>query len=163
MVRVGQGFDAHAFAPDRPLVLGGVTVPFPQGLAGHSDADVLLHAACDALLGAAGQGDLGRHFPDSDPRHEGRESRELVREVRGLLAAEGVAMSNLDATVIAQKPRLGDYVAEMEANLAADLQVPRGRINVKATTTDRMGWTGRGEGIAALAVALVEAPDALSG
>jgi len=163
MVRVGQGFDAHAFAPDRPLVVGGVAVPYHQGLAGHSDADVLLHAVCDALLGGAGQGDLGRHFPDSDPRHESRDSRELVREVRELLAAEGTAIANLDATVIAQKPRLGDYVAEMEANLAADLQVPRGRINVKATTTDRLGWTGRGEGIATLAVALVDIPDAQSG
>ena len=156
MVRIGQGFDAHAFVPDRPLVLGGVSVPHDKGLGGYSDADVLLHAVCDALLGAAGQGDLGRHFPGSDPRNADRDSREIVREVRNLLEAAGASVANVDATLVAQQPRLGPYVPEMEANLAADLQMPRDRVNVKATTTDHLGWTGRGEGIAALAVALIE-------
>lgn len=154
-MRVGQGFDAHAFAPGRPLILGGVAVPFDRGLAGHSDADVLLHAACDALLGAAGQGDLGRHFPDTDPAHAGRDSRELVREVATLLHAEGWAVANVDVTVIAQRPKLGPYVADMRANLAADLAIGPDRVNVKATTTEHLGWTGRGEGIAAMAVALL--------
>lgn len=154
-MRVGQGFDAHAFAPGRPLVLGGVEVPFDRGLAGHSDADVLLHAACDALLGAAGQGDLGRHFPDTDSAHAGRDSRELVREVAALLHAEGWAVANVDVTVIAQRPKLGPYVADMRANLAADLAIGPDRVNVKATTTEHLGWTGREEGIAAMAVALL--------
>lgn len=156
MVRVGQGFDAHAFVPDRPLVLGGVSVPHDRGLDGYSDADVLLHAVCDALLGAAGLGDLGRHFPGGDPRNADRDSREILREVRDLLEAAGATVANVDATLIAQEPRLGAYVPEMEANLAADLRMARERVSVKATTTDHLGWTGRGEGIAALAVALIE-------
>jgi len=155
-MRIGQGFDAHAFAPDRPLILGGVTVPYEQGLAGHSDADVVLHALCDALLGAAGKGDLGRHFPDSDATHAGRDSREFVREVAAQVAAEGWAVANVDLTVVAQRPKLGAHIPDMEAVIAADLGVECDRVNVKATTTERMGWTGRGEGIAALAVALLQ-------
>jgi 2-C-methyl-D-erythritol 2,4-cyclodiphosphate synthase len=155
-MRIGQGFDAHAFAPDRPLILGGIEVPSEQGLAGHSDADVVLHALCDALLGAAGKGDLGRHFPDSDAAHAGRDSREFVREVAALVAAAGWAVANVDLTVVAQRPKLGGHIPDMEAVIAADLGVERDRVNVKATTTERMGWTGRGEGIAALAVALLQ-------
>ncbi|HKJ88083.1 MAG TPA: 2-C-methyl-D-erythritol 2,4-cyclodiphosphate synthase [Gammaproteobacteria bacterium] len=154
-MRVGQGFDAHALVEGRPLILGGVTIPYDLGLAGHSDADVLLHAVCDALLGAAGLGDLGRHFPDTDAAHSGRDSREFIREVAARLA-EDWEVGNVDATVIAQRPKLGPHVPGMEANLAADLGVNPDRINVKATTTERLGWTGRGEGIAAMAVALLE-------
>jgi 2-C-methyl-D-erythritol 2,4-cyclodiphosphate synthase len=155
-MRVGQGFDAHAFAADRPLILGGVTVPHDQGLAGHSDADVLLHAVCDALLGAGGYGDLGTHFPDTDPAHAGRDSREFLREAAGRLQADGWTVANVDATLIAQRPKMGPHVAAMVANIAADLGIAPGRVNVKATTTERMGWTGRGEGIAAMAVTLLE-------
>ncbi|MFP4560234.1 MAG: 2-C-methyl-D-erythritol 2,4-cyclodiphosphate synthase [Thiohalorhabdus sp.] len=155
-MRVGQGFDVHALVEGRPLILGGVPIPFELGLAGHSDADVLLHAVCDALLGAGGLGDLGRHYPDTDAAHAGRDSREFVRDVAGQLAAGGWRVGNVDATVVAERPKLGPYVAEMEANLAADLGVDPGRANVKATTTERLGWTGRGEGIAAMAVALLE-------
>lgn len=155
-MRVGQGFDAHAFAEDRPLILGGVRVPADYGLAGHSDADVLLHALCDALLGASGYGDLGRHFPDTDPAHAGRDSREFVRETASLLAADGWSVANADLTVVAQKPKLAPYVADMEAVIAADLGIGGERVNVKATTSERMGWTGRGEGVAALAVALLQ-------
>ena len=156
-MRVGQGFDAHAFAPDRPLILGGVQVPFELGLGGHSDADVVLHALCDALLGAAGRGDLGRHFPDTDAAHAERDSREFVREVAGLVRGDGWALTNADVTVIAQRPKLGHYIPNMQATIAADLASGVDRINVKATTTERMGWTGRGEGIAAMAVVLLEA------
>ncbi|MFP4614497.1 MAG: 2-C-methyl-D-erythritol 2,4-cyclodiphosphate synthase [Thiohalorhabdus sp.] len=155
-MRVGQGYDVHALVEGRPLILGGVPIPFELGLAGHSDADVLLHAVCDALLGAGGLGDLGRHYPDTDAAHAGRDSREFVRDVAGQLAAGGWRVGNVDATVVAERPKLGPYVAEMEANLAADLGVDPGRANVKATTTERLGWTGRGEGIAAMAVALLE-------
>lgn len=154
-MRVGQGFDAHALASDRPLVLGGVTIPFQRGLAGHSDADVLLHAVCDALLGAAGKGDLGSHFPDTDPLHAGRDSREFLRETAGLLREEGWRVANIDATLIAQRPKLGPHVPDMRANIAADLGTGSGQVNVKATTTERLGWTGREEGIAAMAVALL--------
>ena len=155
-MRVGQGFDAHAFVAGRPLILGGIRVPHEFGLAGHSDADVLLHALCDALLGAAGRGDLGRHFPDTDAAHAGRDSREFVREVAALLRSEGWSVANLDLTVVAQRPKLGAHVADMEGVIAADLGIDPGRVNVKATTTERMGWTGRGEGIAAMAVVLLE-------
>ncbi|MFA9461979.1 2-C-methyl-D-erythritol 2,4-cyclodiphosphate synthase [Thiohalorhabdus methylotrophus] len=154
-MRVGQGFDAHALVADRPLVLGGVRIPNDLGLAGHSDADVLLHAVCDALLGAAGLGDLGRHFPDTDSAHSGRDSREFVREVAEQLTEAGWEVGNVDATVVAQRPKLGPHVARMEANLAQDLGVEVPRVNVKATTTEHLGWTGRGEGIAAMAVVLL--------
>jgi len=155
-MRIGQGFDAHAFVPDRPLVLGGVRVPHEYGLGGHSDADVVLHALCDALLGAAGLGDLGRHFPDTDAAHAGRDSREFLGEVAALVAAEGWALANADLTVVAQRPKLGPHIPEMQAVIAGDLGVDPGRVNVKATTTERMGWTGRGEGVAALAAVLLQ-------
>lgn len=158
-MRVGQGFDAHALVEGRPLILGGVKIPYELGLAGHSDADVLLHAICDALLGAAGLGDLGRHFPDTDVAHAGRDSREFVRDAARQLGVDGWSVSNVDATVIAQRPKLGPYVSDMEANLANDLDMEPSRVNVKATTTEHLGWTGRGEGIAAMAVALLEASD----
>jgi 2-C-methyl-D-erythritol 2,4-cyclodiphosphate synthase len=139
----------------RPLVIGGVTIPFDRGLAGHSDADVLLHAVTDALLGAAGLGDIGRHFPDTDPAHRGADSRELLREAARRLAAAGFRVVNVDATVIAQAPKLAPHIPQMQANIAADLGVVTGAVNVKAKTTERLGFTGRGEGIAAEAVALL--------
>jgi 2-C-methyl-D-erythritol 2,4-cyclodiphosphate synthase len=155
-MRIGQGFDAHAFADGRRLVLGGVTIPHARGLAGHSDADVLLHAVCDALLGAAALGDIGRHFPDSDAQYKDADSRALLRAVAAKLAARGLRAANVDATVVAQAPRLAPHVAQMVANIAGDLGLARDRVNVKATTTERLGFAGREEGIAALAVALVE-------
>jgi 2-C-methyl-D-erythritol 2,4-cyclodiphosphate synthase len=154
-MRIGHGYDAHRFAPGRPLVLGGVTIPHPQGLAAHSDGDVLVHALCDALLGAAALGDIGRHFPDSSAEYAGVDSRRLLRRVAGLLAQKGLAVGNVDVTVVAQAPRLVPYMAAMRANLAADLRVEVERVNVKATTTEGMGFTGRAEGIAAYAVALL--------
>jgi 2-C-methyl-D-erythritol 2,4-cyclodiphosphate synthase len=155
-MRIGQGFDAHAFAEGRRLVLGGVAVPHARGLAGHSDADVLLHAICDALLGAAALGDIGRHFPDSDPQYKDADSRMLLRAVAAKLAARGLRAANVDATLVAQAPRLAPHVPQMVANIAADLGLAMDRVNVKATTTERLGFTGREEGIAAMAVALVE-------
>ncbi len=154
-IRVGHGFDVHAFAPGRRLILGGVHIPHALGLMGHSDADVLLHAICDALLGAAGLGDIGRHFPDSDPRYKDADSRELLRHVLGQLRAAGWRPGNIDATIIAQSPRLAPYIGKMRDNLAADLGVEPSAVNVKATTTERLGFTGRGEGIAAEAVCLI--------
>ncbi len=154
-MRIGHGFDVHAFAPGRRLVLGGVEIPHSHGLAAHSDGDVLIHALCDALLGAAGLGDIGHHFPDDDPRYAGIDSRVLLREVVASLRAEGWTVGNVDVTVVAQAPRLGPHIPAMRANLATDLEVPAGAVNVKATTTERLGFTGRGEGIAAHAVALL--------
>lgn len=159
-MRVGQGFDVHALVAGRKLVLGGVEIAHDKGLAGHSDADVLLHAVCDALLGAAALGDIGRHFPDSDPRYQGADSRALLRDVARKLAAAGWHAVNVDATVIAQAPRIAPYLARMVANIAADLSMAPGTVNVKATTTERLGFAGRGEGIAAQAVALIEPRDA---
>jgi len=155
-MRIGQGFDAHARAAGRRQVLGGVTIAHDRGLAGHSDADVLLHAICDALLGAAALGDLGRHFPDSDPKYRGIDSRVLLREVAAKLAGLRLQVVNVDATVVAQAPRLAPHVPQMVANIAADLGLRPGQVNVKATTTERLGFAGREEGIAATAVALVE-------
>jgi 2-C-methyl-D-erythritol 2,4-cyclodiphosphate synthase len=155
-MRIGQGFDVHAFETGRPLVLGGVAIPHERGLAGHSDADVLLHAICDALLGAAGLGDIGRHFPDSDPRYRGIDSRELLREVARKVREAGWRVANVDATVICEAPRVAPHAAAMRANIAADLGAPETSINVKGTTTERLGFTGRGEGIAAQAIALLE-------
>ena len=155
-MRIGQGFDAHAFAAGRRLVLGGVTIPHARGLVGHSDADVLLHAICDALLGAAALGDIGRHFPDSDAQYKDADSRMLLRAVAAKLAAQGLRAANVDATVVAQAPRLAPHIPQMIANIAADLGLARDRVNVKATTTERLGFAGREEGIAAMAVALVE-------
>ncbi len=156
--RIGNGFDVHALVPGRPLVLGGVVIPYERGLLGQSDADVLLHAIADALLGALALGDLGRHFPDSDPRWKGADSRTLLRHVFGLVQAEGWQVGNVDATVIAEQPKLAPFVAPMRAHIALDLQCGDGQVSVKATTTERLGFTGRGEGIAALATVLLERP-----
>ena len=153
-MRVGQGFDVHALAEGRRLVIGGVTIAHERGLDGHSDADVLLHAICDALLGAAALGDIGRHFPDSDPQYAGADSRALLRAVRAKLGAYRVV--NVDATIIAQAPRMAPHVAAMIANIAADLAIDPRAVNVKATTTEGLGYTGRGEGIAAQAVVLLD-------
>jgi 2-C-methyl-D-erythritol 2,4-cyclodiphosphate synthase len=154
-IRIGNGFDVHALVPGRRLVLGGVTVPHERGLAGHSDADVLLHAVCDAILGALAQGDIGMHFPDTDPRWKDADSRVLLRRVASLAREQRWGIGNLDATLIAQAPRLAPYVPAMRANLAADLAADIGAISVKATTTERLGFAGRGEGIAALATVLL--------
>lgn len=156
MMRIGQGFDAHALVAGRKLVIGGVTIPHEKGLAGHSDADVLIHAVCDALLGAAGLGDIGSHFPDSDARYKDVDSRRLLREVARLLKERGLKAANVDATIIAQAPMMAPHIPAMRANLAADLGVAADAVNVKAKTTEKLGFVGRGEGIAAEAVALLE-------
>ena len=155
-MRIGQGFDVHALVEGRKLIMGGVEIPHHLGLLGHSDADVLLHAICDALLGAAALGDIGRHFPDSDARYKGIDSRALLRHVAGLLAEQGFRVVNLDATIIAQAPKMAPHIPAMVANIAADLGVALAAINVKATTTEQLGFTGRGEGIAAQAICLLE-------
>jgi len=155
-MRIGQGFDAHVLVPGRKLVIGGVHIPFHLGLEGHSDADVLLHAICDALLGAAGLGDIGRHYPDSDAQYSEIDSRKLLRDTRGRLAAGKWRVVNVDATVIAQAPRMAPHFAVMTANIAADLGVAPAAVNLKATSTEGLGFTGRGEGIAAMAVAVIE-------
>lgn len=154
-LRIGHGFDVHAFAAERKLIIGGVEIPHRFGLAGHSDADVLLHAICDALLGAAGLGDIGRHFPDSDPHFKGIDSRELLRDVAKRIRDLGWSAVNVDATIIAQAPKMAPHIAAMVANIAADLGIEPGCVNVKATTTEKLGFTGRGEGIAAEAVCLI--------
>lgn len=156
-LRVGQGFDVHAFAENRRLVLGGVEVPYPLGLAGHSDADVLIHAICDALLGGAGLGDIGRHFPDTDPQYAGADSSGLLAGVVGKLLADGWRVVNIDATIIAQKPKLAEYIPAMRARLSELVGIDADAVNIKATTTERLGFTGREEGIAAQAVALLQA------
>jgi 2-C-methyl-D-erythritol 2,4-cyclodiphosphate synthase len=153
--RIGQGFDVHQLVPGRKLVIGGVEIAHDLGLAGHSDADVLLHAICDALLGAAALGDIGRHFPDSDPRYKGIDSRELLRRVAGLVREQGFVPENVDATIIAEAPRMAPHVPAMVAHIALDLGIDESRVNVKATTTEKLGFAGRGEGIAAQAVCLV--------
>lgn len=153
--RIGHGFDVHAFAAGRKLIIGGVEIPHDKGLAGHSDADVLLHAICDALLGAAGLGDIGQHFPDTDAQYKGIDSRVLLRHVAGLLSERGWCLGNLDATIIAQAPKMAPHIPTMQANIAADLGVAVEAVNVKATTTEKLGFTGRGEGIAVEAVCLI--------
>jgi len=155
-MRVGQGYDVHALVKGRKLVVGGVTIPFGKGLAGHSDADVLIHAVCDALLGAAALGDIGRHFPDSDPKHKDADSRAFLREVAGKIRGAGFAIANVDATIHAEEPKMAPHIPAMVANLAADLGIPPGQVNVKAKTAERLGAIGRGEGIAAEAIALLE-------
>ena len=155
VTRVGQGFDVHALAAGRKLVIGGVAVPFDKGLAGHSDADVLVHALCDALLGAAALGDIGRHFPDTDPRYKDADSRQLLRAVAQKIRDAGFEIANVDATVIAQAPRLAPHIPAMCANLAEDLRLKLDQVNVKAKTAEKLGTIGRGEGIAAEAVALL--------
>ena len=154
-MRIGQGFDTHALVGGRELVIGGVRIPYEKGLAGHSDADVLIHAVCDALLGAAGLGDIGAHFPDTDARYKGIDSRKLLREVARLLRQRKLRVANVDATIIAQAPKMAPHIAAMRANLASDLGVAPDAVNVKAKTTEKLGFVGRGEGIAAEAVALL--------
>ena len=155
-LRIGQGFDVHALAPNRKLIIGGVDIPHHVGLIGHSDADVLLHAICDALLGAAGLGDIGLHFSDQDAAYKDIDSRALLRAVNEKLHAQGFAIVNIDATIIAQAPRMAPHIAAMMVNIAGDLHLDQALINIKATTTERLGFTGRGEGIAAQAVCLIE-------
>ena len=155
-MRIGQGFDVHRLAAGRRLVIGGVEIEHDKGLLGHSDADVLLHAICDALLGAAALGDIGKHFPDTDARYRGIDSRELLRQVAILLEDRGRRVVNIDATIIAEAPRMAPHIPKMVANIAADLAIEPHYVNVKATTTEGLGFTGRGEGIAAQAVCLIE-------
>ena len=159
-LRIGQGFDVHALVAGRKLLIGGVDIPHEKGLLGHSDGDVLLHAICDALLGAAGLGDIGQHFPDTDDRYKGADSLELLREVGARIAALRFNIVNLDATIIAQAPRMALHIPRMVQNIATALGLAPGQVNVKAKTTERLGFVGRGEGIAAEAVALIESADA---
>jgi len=155
-MRIGHGFDVHALVEHRALIIGGVTIPYPLGLLGHSDADVLIHAICDAILGAASLGDIGKHFPDTDARWKGVDSRVLLREVVRLAASQGWAIENVDATIIAQAPKLAPFIPQMKQHLMVDLGVAEDAVNVKATTTEKLGFTGRGEGIAAEAVCLLK-------
>ena len=155
-MRVGQGFDAHAFRDGGTLVLGGVTIPHDHSLEAHSDGDVVLHALCDALLGAASLGDIGRHFPPDDDEYENIDSRVLLRRVVGLLLEQGFDVANADLTIVAQAPKLAPFIDTMCENISADLQVTLEQVNVKATTTEHMGFTGRGEGIAAFAIVLLD-------
>ena len=155
-MRIGQGFDVHQLVAGRKLVIGGVEIDHAKGLLGHSDADALLHAICDALLGAAALGDIGRHFPDSDARYKGIDSRELLRQVARLLAERGRRVVNVDATIIAEAPRMAPHIPRMVDNIAADLGIAPTEVNVKATTTEKLGFTGRGEGIAAQAICAIE-------
>lgn len=155
MLRIGQGYDIHALVPGRPLVIGGVTIPFDRGLHGHSDADVLIHAVIDALFGAAGLGDIGRHFPDTDPRFKGADSRVLLREAIARVTAAGYGILNLDCTVVAEAPKLASHIPAMVANIAADLGLPEKDVNVKAKTAEKLGPVGRGEGMEAQAIVLL--------
>jgi 2-C-methyl-D-erythritol 2,4-cyclodiphosphate synthase len=154
--RIGMGYDVHPFAEGRPLILGGVTIPYSQGLAGHSDADCLTHAICDALLGAVSAGDLGRHFPDTDPQYKDVESLLLLDKVAKMVVQKDFVITNIDATIVAQAPQLAPYRTQMEERIAASLGIEKKRVNIKATSTEGLGFTGRGEGIAAYAVALLE-------
>lgn len=154
-MRIGHGFDVHAFGGDRPLILGGVTIPFEKGLQAHSDGDVVIHALCDALLGAAALGDIGQHFPDSDAEFENIDSRVLLRRIVELLKYKGWALGNADITIVAQAPKMAPYLDRMRDKLASDLNTDKQNINIKATTTEKLGYTGRGEGIATHAVALL--------
>ncbi|HEQ60302.1 MAG TPA: 2-C-methyl-D-erythritol 2,4-cyclodiphosphate synthase [Firmicutes bacterium] len=156
MFRIGQGYDVHRLVPQRRLILGGVEIDHERGLLGHSDADVLLHAICDAILGALGEGDIGRHFPDTDPAYRGISSLKLLREVMALAEGAGYAVGNIDATVIAQAPRLAPHIRAMVENIAAACHTEVERVNIKATTTEELGFAGRREGIAAQAVVLLQ-------
>ncbi len=156
MIRIGHGFDVHQLVEGRKCIIGGVEIAHDKGLLGHSDADVLLHAICDALLGAAGLGDIGRHFPDTDAQYQGADSRALLRKVVALLKNAGFSVGNIDATIVAQAPKMAPHIPQMVAHIAADCNVELNRINVKATTTEKLGFTGRGEGIAAEAVCLIQ-------
>ena len=153
--RIGQGYDCHALVPGRPLIIGGVTIPHRAGLLGHSDADVLLHAITDALFGAAALGDIGKHFPDTDERFRGADSRVLLREAGQRVRAAGYTIGNIDATLIAQAPKMAPHLPGMIANIASDLDIEAGQVNLKAKTNERLGWEGREEGIAAQAIALL--------
>lgn len=155
-MRIGHGYDVHRLVAGRALILGGVRIPWEKGLEGHSDADVLLHAVSDALLGAAALGDIGRHFPDTDPKYEGADSLELLRIVGQKVRKAGYTVSNIDVTMIAQKPKLKDYIPQMEENIASVLGVSPGQVNVKATTEEHLGFTGAGEGMSCYAVCLIE-------
>jgi 2-C-methyl-D-erythritol 2,4-cyclodiphosphate synthase len=155
-MRIGQGFDVHPLVAGRKLILGGVEIPYHKGLDGHSDADVLLHAICDALLGAAGLGDIGRHYPDTDAGFAGADSRGLLRDVAHKLSATKLKVVNIDATILAQAPRMAPHMPRMAANIAADLGIEPAAVNIKATTTEGLGFVGRLEGIAAQAVALLD-------
>jgi len=155
-MRIGHGYDVHRLVEGRALILGGVRIPYEMGLDGHSDADVLLHAVSDALLGAAALGDIGRHFPDTDPKYKGADSLELLRIVGQKVRAAGYTVSNIDVTMIAQKPKLKDYIPKMEENIAAILGISPGQVNVKATTEEHLGFTGTGEGMSCHAVCLIE-------
>jgi len=154
-MRIGHGFDVHKFGPGDHIVIGGVTISYEQGLVAHSDGDVLIHALCDALLGAAGLGDIGKHFPDTDPAYEGADSRQLLRHVVQLLQTKGWQVGNIDSTIVAQSPKMAPHIEQMCVNLAQDLQVDISAVNVKATTTEKLGYTGRKEGIAAHGVVLL--------
>ena len=159
MIRIGHGYDVHRLIPERKLIIGGVEIPYELGLLGHSDADVLLHAICDAILGAIGAGDIGRHFPDSDPAYKGIDSRKLLSHVINLAEQRGYVVSNVDTTVIAQQPKLSPYIEQMAAVIAAECRVDPDLVNVKATTTEELGFTGRKEGIAANAVVLMQSTE----
>jgi 2-C-methyl-D-erythritol 2,4-cyclodiphosphate synthase len=152
MIRIGQGFDVHQLVEGRPLIIGGVRIPHPLGLLGHSDADVLLHAITDAVLGALGEGDIGKHFPDTDPAYKDADSAVLLREVWKLAKEKGYKLGNVDATIIAQAPKMAPHIPAMRERVATLLEVDADQVNIKATTTERLGFTGRGEGIAAMAV-----------
>lgn len=158
-MKVGIGYDAHRFVEGRDLILGGVKIPFEKGLLGHSDADVLVHSICDALLGAAGEGDLGRHFPDSDPKYRGISSLGILEQVKGLLHKNGYKVGNLDVTVVCQRPKLAGHIDEMTGKISDVLEVAADLVNIKATTTEGMGFTGREEGIASYCVALIKKQD----
>lgn len=155
-MRIGHGYDVHRLVEGRDLILGGVKIPYEKGLLGHSDADVLLHAVSDALLGAAGLGDIGRHFPDTDPKYKGADSLELLRQVYRKISEKGYRVGNIDVTMIAQRPKLKDYIPQMQANIAAAVGTTPDRVNVKATTEEKLGFTGTGEGMSCHAVCLLE-------
>jgi 2-C-methyl-D-erythritol 2,4-cyclodiphosphate synthase len=155
-MRIGQGFDVHPLVAGRKLIIGGVDIPYHKGLDGHSDADVLLHAICDALLGAAGLGDIGRHYPDNDQAYAGADSRALLRDVAAKVSSRRLKVINIDATILAQAPRMAPHMARMVANIAADLGIDASAVNIKATTTESLGFVGRLEGIAAQAIALLD-------
>ena len=155
-MRIGHGYDVHRLVEGRDLILGGVKIPYEKGLLGHSDADVLLHAVSDALLGAAGLGDIGRHFPDTDPQYKGADSLELLRQVYRKISEKGYRVGNIDVTMIAQRPKLKDYIPQMQANIAAAVEAEPDRVNVKATTEEQLGFTGTGEGMSCHAVCLLE-------
>ena len=155
-MRIGHGYDVHRLVEGRDLILGGVKIGYEKGLLGHSDADVLLHAVSDALLGAAGLGDIGRHFPDTDPKYKGADSLELLRQVYRKISEKGYRVGNIDVTMIAQRPKLKDYIPQMQANIAAAVETASDRVNVKATTEEKLGFTGTGEGMSCHAVCLLE-------